>query len=98
MSSIKVKKIESALGKKGFHMVRDNRHRLWVYYVNGKKTSIRTIISHGLSEYSDTLLSPIAKQMHLSRDNLNLFIECSLGEEEYKNILEQEGYIRKQYD
>jgi predicted RNA binding protein YcfA (HicA-like mRNA interferase family) len=95
VSSIKVKNIESALGKKGFHMVRQNKHRLWTFYVNGKKTSVRTFFSHGLSEYSDTLLSPIAKQMHLSRDNLNLFIECSLSLEEYQTILEQEGYIRE---
>jgi len=82
VSSIKVKTIEAALGKKGFHMVRQNKHRLWVFYVDGKKTSVRTFFSHGLSEYSDTLLSPMAKQIHLSRDNLSLFIECPLSKEE----------------
>lgn len=95
MSSIKVKNIESKLGKKGFHMDREKKHRLWTFYVNGKKTSIRTFFSHGLTEYSDTLLSPIAKQLHLSRDNLNNFIECSLSQDEYQKYLKQEGLIRE---
>lgn len=95
MSNIKVKTIEAALGKKGFQMERQKKHRLWVFYLNGKKTSIRTFFSHGITDYSDSLLGSMAKQVRLSRENLNSLIECPLSHEEYLSLMIQEGYIRE---
>ena len=60
----KSRAIKSALTSKGFKQ--DNRdHQYFIFYVGGKKTSIRTHISHGIKEYSGFILSAVRRQMKL---------------------------------
>jgi len=54
-----------ALLKKGFNR-HETHHTMLCLVVEGKKTSIRTRISHGQSKADDWLLRKIAKQLHLS--------------------------------
>ncbi len=86
MSAIKTRDIEQSLKKKGFKL--DNTHHsIYWFYLGTRKSSIRTRISHGSTEYGDNLLSQIGKQMGLNRKELSSFVECQLTEERYREIL-----------
>lgn len=86
MTAIKTRDIERALLSKGFQRV-DSNHKYYFFYVNGKKTSVRTKISHGTDEYGDNLLGFMKNQLHLDKIELEEFIECSLSGEKYKDLL-----------
>lgn len=93
MSSHPTRDIVAALQKKGF-VEGNNHHRMFIYMVDGKKSSIRTRISHGEKEYGDSLLGQMARQMGLSRSDLDLFIECPLAAEEYKARMLEAGLLK----
>jgi hypothetical protein len=93
MSTAKTKDIHNALTRKGFRVVEAHHEMLWLF-VQGKKTSIRTRLSHGSPEYDDGLLGQVAKQLKLRRGDLDRLIECPLTEEEYVNGLIQNGHAR----
>lgn len=86
MTVIKTRDIERALLSKGFQRV-DSDHKYYFLYVNGKKTSVRTKISHGTDEYGDRLLGLMKDQLHLGKRELEEFVECSLSGEKYKELL-----------
>jgi predicted RNA binding protein YcfA (HicA-like mRNA interferase family) len=69
------KEIATGLQQKGFRL-RDNDHSFFHLYVNGKKTSVYTKISHGEKEIHDGLLGTMARQVRLSRKQFNELIEC----------------------
>lgn len=78
MSALKVKDISKALTAKGF--VAEKSHHTMYWYVHaGKKTAVRTRLSHGETEYGSNLLGQMAKQMGLSKDQLHEFVECTLS-------------------
>lgn len=86
MATYKTDQFKSALEKKGF--VKDQtHHEMYWYYANGKKTSIRTRVSHSEKSYDDYLLGERKKQIHLSKNDFILFIECPLTAEKYKETL-----------
>jgi len=80
MSTYKTKDMGSALSKKGFK-IHQSHHTFYVFYFNGKKTNIKTFISHGKKEYGDALISAMKKQLHLSREEFDDLISCPLKEE-----------------
>lgn len=92
MKSCKVRNIESALLKKGF-IKKTTHHNLFYLCINGRITGIHTFLSHGISEYNDILLAKIKRQMHLSGNELDAFIECPLTLEEYVALLDKRGII-----
>jgi len=96
MSAIyKVKDISSALKKKGFVENPSRDHIRYTLFNNGKKTGVYTFISHGLSEYGDSLISLVKKQLHLqSKVELQDFINCPMTKEEYLNLLIERGHVR----
>ena len=92
MSSLKTKNIRANLKKKGF--AEDNtRDHIWLNYLtpDGKKTTIRTKLSHGKESIGDPLISCMAKQVHLSKDDFMQLVNCTLSGDSYylmvKNIL-----------
>ena len=93
MSTIKTKDIHKALTGKGFRVVESHHEMLW-FFVQGRKTSIRTRLSHGSDEYDDGLLGLMAKQLKLKRADLDRLIECPLTEKEYVNKLIHDGHVR----
>jgi hypothetical protein len=93
MSTIKTKDIHAALTGKGFRVADTHHEMLWLF-VGGKKTSIRTRLSHGSDEYGDSLLKLMAKQLKLRRADLDRLIECPLTEKEYVSILVKNGDVR----
>lgn len=99
MASKKPKEIQQALEKKGFVKKEGDHHFYFFTDKEGKITpNIKTKISHNKKkEYGDNLLSMIQKQLKLEtkKELLNL-IECSLSEDEYREILRKK-YPNKNY-
>ena len=80
-------KFIKALKKKGFEPDKTHHEMFW-YYLDGKKTSVRTRTSHGEKEFDDGLMSERRKQIGLSNKRQMIdFIECPLSSEELKQIL-----------
>lgn len=94
MSSVKVKQLQRALEKKGYQLEENDHHFYRLYDENGKKTKIRTKISHGETEIKDPLINAMRKQMHFAKkgDFLN-YVACSLSKEEYYDILREQNLI-----
>lgn len=87
MSQFKTKEIEKALCSKGFE-VNKTHHRMLRLYVNGRKSNIRTKLSHGLKEYNDSLLGELRKQLKLdNKEQLKDLIKCPMSKEKYIELL-----------
>nr|QNO52824.1 hypothetical protein KPNLKIIH_00016 [Methanosarcinales archaeon ANME-1 ERB6] len=88
---IKTRKIASALTTKGFIEQggkKRKKHTFYFLYVDGKKTSIRTKLSHGIDEYDDKLLSFMSKQLKFDKKKeIEDFIDCSKTYNEYIRML-----------
>lgn len=86
MAIYKTSQFTQALEKKGF--IKDNtHHEMYWYYSNGKKSSLKTRVSHSEKEYNESLLSERKKQLHLSKNDFIKFIECPLTAEQYQTYL-----------
>jgi trans-2-enoyl-CoA reductase len=85
----------AVLEAKGFK-VREGDHSFYSLYVDGKKTSVFTKISHGSSYkvYSDSLLGFVKKQMSLTSEELRQYIECTISYDMYVQILKEKGRIK----
>ncbi|MDP4176309.1 MAG: hypothetical protein Q8933_20175, partial [Bacteroidota bacterium] len=78
--------ITSALKKKGF--ARDNNkkghHEFYYLFVEGKKHSVYTYISHGSKEYSPHLMKQVSNQLHFpDNESAERFFDCPMTKEEY---------------
>jgi hypothetical protein len=93
MTTAKTKDIRKALTGKGFQNTESHHEMFWLF-AYGKKTSIRTRLSHGCEEYDDSLLGLMAKQLKLKRGELNRLIECPMSGDEYLDGLVQRGHVR----
>ena len=93
MATRRTRDLEAALTTKGFHQD-NNHHEMYRLYVGGRKTSVRTYISHGKSEYGDNLLGQIARQVKLRRAELDDLVDCPLDGEAYAALLIQRGHVK----
>jgi len=96
MPTRKTRKIVSSLTKKGFHSKKGkSKHIKYTLYVNGKKTSVFTWVSHGLDEYEDKLLNAMRKELRLeSSKELDDLIECPMSEKELIALLVKRKIIK----
>jgi predicted transcriptional regulator len=88
MASRSGRQIESALLKKGFQPDSKVDHRYLYFWFNGTD-SVTTKLSHG-SLHKDIdagLISAMAKQCRLSKNEFLKLIDCSLSEEQYRELL-----------
>ncbi len=92
LPTFKTHKISKALLSKGFKE-RKSDHLYFFFYYNEKKTSIRTKLSHGKSEYDDSLLNFMKKELYLDKGELERLISCTLSEADYIQILKDKGKI-----
>jgi hypothetical protein len=81
--------IQAALLRKGFRVDERDHHYL-VLYVEGRRTSIRTKLGHGSTDYGDSLLSRMKQQVRLPtvRQLLSL-TDCPMGSEDYLALLRE---------
>ncbi|MGB2842589.1 MAG: type II toxin-antitoxin system HicA family toxin [Halobacteriota archaeon] len=86
---IKARKIDSSLTRKGFIKEEGRKHTFYFFVVDGKKTLIRTHLSHGDKDCDDYLLSEIRKQLKFDKKGeLIDFIDCTkMNFEEYLSML-----------
>lgn len=97
MPSLKKDTVIRNLTKKGF--VREERDHTYLYYVrlDGKKTAIRTKISHGSkSDITSGLISAMAHQCHLPTPKFKEFAECKIDQQQYEQLLTANGYFSSQ--
>lgn len=92
---IKTRDIEKALLSKGFVENRKSHHIFFYFKYRGKiRKGIFTKISHGASEYGDSLLKAVKRQLKFeSLNDLYLFIECTITEDMYVDILKKRGIL-----
>jgi len=94
MASLKTKKIESALLRKGFRQKSSSHHKCYWLYDGKLQTEVHTRISHGKREYGDSLLGPMSKQLGLdTKAQLVDLVNCPLSYEDYLDLLVRKGRV-----
>ena len=86
--------IEAALVKKGFQRVDGGDHiRFYFYGANNDAPIARTKISHGKdgNTVSAKLMGEMARQLRLTKSQFLALIDCTLSEEDYREVLEKRG-------
>lgn len=88
--------VESGLLNKGFRKDNADHHYFIYYSIDGKKTPVKTKTSHGSAKYKKLgapLLSQMARQCHLSKQDFEALVKCPLSREVYEKQLIQNGRI-----
>jgi predicted RNA binding protein YcfA (HicA-like mRNA interferase family) len=83
--------IERALLRKGFQLQKKKDHRYYAFQFT-ENIIIETKVSHGTkrNDIASHLISKMAKQCHLSKNDFLNFIDCSLSQEQYQNKLHKQ--------
>ncbi len=83
--------IAQALLTKGFRE-EQGRHRKFIFYHQGKRTNIRTMLSHGSKDIGRDLLSAIKRQLQFDTlEQLQDFINCPMEYDDYVSHLQSKG-------
>lgn len=93
--SVERDKVQENLPKKGFVETRDRNHIFYHFHYEGKKTHIRTHVSHG-SKYKtlgNDLVSSMAKQCKLTTKLFRGLAECSVSHDDYVEVLKGSGEV-----
>jgi hypothetical protein len=85
--------MRGAFLSKGF-IADETHHEMFWLVVGGKKTSIRTRISHGAAEYGEHLLTLMSRQIGLSKSELYRLIDCPMDGEKLRAVLVGRGKVR----
>jgi len=93
VSEVRVSRIATALRRKSFETYKSHHLMYWLV-VKGQRTAIRTRISHGERKADDWLLGQIARQLHLSKQELEDLIDCPLSGEQYVRLMVERGHLR----
>jgi hypothetical protein len=89
----KAKDVSDSLCEKGFQEDSGRDHKYYFFYHDGKKSSIKTKISHGAREIDDYLCSAMSKQLNLTRAQFRDLVECPLEAEEYLRLMIDTGHL-----
>ncbi|MGD1099618.1 MAG: hypothetical protein ABR888_04665 [Thermoplasmata archaeon] len=90
MTQIKTRLVATGLMNKGFREA-DGDHRRLIFYFEGRKTEVRTKVSHGSREISDGLIHAMAQQTKLSKGDFIDLVTCTLSEDGYAEKLRASG-------
>jgi len=92
--SYKSKTVGDALEKKGFRRT-NSADRMYHLYVDGRRTSVRTKLSHGPDKtLGDALVAQMRKQTRLDRSEFDEFVRCPMSHEDYVALLRERGGVR----
>lgn len=91
----KVRKIKSALTKKGFSEKKGGDHLKYKYRSNNLTEPLYTIISHGIDEYGIQLLDKMAMQLNMTNGQLLDFIDCDITKREYYKLMQDRGVVSR---
>lgn len=89
------KVIAKSLSKKGFQAQDGAKHCLYFLVVDGKKTAIKTLLSRGGKDYSDSLLGQMAKQLRVTKKELIGLIDCHISGDDYVERLRASDILPK---
>lgn len=85
---MKHRKVLNSLTRKGF--TTQYRNHIWLtLFVDGKRSSVRTCLSHDSREIGAPLQSKMAKQLCLSVDELHDLVDCPMSKDDYVAKLRQ---------
>lgn len=90
------RRIRRALQAKGFQRHEGGNHEKYILQdQDGKPTAIFTLLSRGSThrQYSDKLLSRMARQLKLSKHELLDLIDCNLQHTEYLKQLRRQNVL-----
>jgi predicted RNA binding protein YcfA (HicA-like mRNA interferase family) len=87
---LKPRVIQNGLTSKGFQ-VSTGDHRFLIFYHNGLKTSVRTMLSHSSRDIGDPLIHKMAKQVHLSKNEFLDLLNCPMSRDRYIARLHEAG-------
>ena len=82
----KARDVKRALQSKGFVEESSHHWRYFFYYL-GKKSHIRTKISHSETDISKGLCSAMARDMKLTGPQFEEFVDCDLTAQGYIDLL-----------
>ena len=88
--------VEAALERKGFRRNEQKDHRKFHYWTaSAKKTAIWTKTSRGTAYKMlyDELISQMAKQMKLTKQEFDQFVACDIEQTEYEQLLAERGLL-----
>jgi len=88
-------KVIGSLEKKGFRATREKKHTHYVYFdLQNRVTTITTSVSHGSKkDFGPPLISSMASQVKLSKNQFCQFVDCDLSQQQYEQILEENKHI-----
>lgn len=88
--------VERNMKKKGFKLTESDHHFYTYHTTANLKTAIRTKMSHSnrkSSDISDGLIATMARQCGLTNANFCKFVDCTLSQVQYEQILLKNGKI-----
>jgi hypothetical protein len=91
--TLKTKNIKLSLCKKGFRESNTD-HKVFWFYIDGARASIRTKFSHSAIEVDDNLIHLMANQIHLTKSEFVKFVICEISELEYIEIQKGLGNLK----
>lgn len=92
----KVKDVVSVLKKKGFVDDKDTHHAYYYLWVDGKRTTVCTYMSHGTkgSELGQSLMGSIKKQLKFDDNKLaENFFDCTFTKDDYSEMIRAKGLL-----
>jgi predicted RNA binding protein YcfA (HicA-like mRNA interferase family) len=94
MRPFPAREVAAALARKGFSE-RENDHTFYHYRYHGRDVGVSTKISHGEREIGIGLVKRMRAQMVLrSNAEFQRYVECPMSQEDYEQILREQGIIR----
>ena len=90
---LKRQDIIKVLPKKGF--AEESRHHIYFHHrLDGRETGPFTKVSHSGKEISDSLITPMRKQLRLDTNRqVRELIECPMSGDNYTTFLKKKGII-----
>ena len=92
MTSIKTNKVLNGLMRKGFCKA-EGDHKFLIFHYNGKKTKIRTQISHGSKEISDYIINRMSIQLKLEKRQFIDLINCPMSNDAYVKEMQKKDLL-----
>jgi len=88
------REIRQALSRKGF-IEHSGHHQFLTLYVDGRKTSIRTRVSHGGKDYGHNLMTRLKQQLRLNGTaELQGLLDCPMSRDKYVDLMVERGHVR----
>lgn len=98
MPTYRTSDFEAALERLGFHRDKTHHNMFW-YYLENRKTALRTRTSQGEKEFDDSMLSLRRKQVgNLTKSQFLEMLNGRLTEEAYRQHLLDNGIIQPEED